>query len=216
MIAAAIILAVLILIAITPIGAVAEYSDKSITLSAVAGLIRIKLLPRPEKASGKPKKEKKPKKKKPKKKKKTEHKVGKEKQPAAKKPGTVKLLLKLLPVAGKALNRFRKKLTIDELTVWYLVASDDPYKTAMTFGYMNAGVDPVLMAIGKIFRIRKKNVRTSVSFETSEPLIYVKAKLTIRIWQILYIGFGLLFGALITYIKFKLQNDSQKGGKSNG
>ncbi len=214
MIVAAIILAVLILIAITPVGAVAEYSDKAVTLSAVAGLIRIKLLPRPEKASGKPKKEKKPKKKKEKKKPKP--KKEKPKEPAAKKPGTVKLLMKLLPVAGKALNRFRKKLTIDELTIWYLVASDDPYKTAMTFGYMNAGVDPVLMAIGKIFRIKKKSVRTSVSFETSEPLIYAKAKLTIRIWQILYIGFGLLFGALITYIRFKLQNDSQKGGKSNG
>ena len=213
MIALAIILAVLLLIALTPVGAAAEYADKSITLSAVAGLIRIRLLPRPEKKPGKKKKEKKPKNKKEKKPK--PKKTG-EKKPAAKKPGTVKLLMNLLPVAGKALNRFRKKLTINELTVWYLVASDDPYKTAMTFGAMNAGVDPVLMALGKIFHIKKKDIRTSVSFETSEPLIYVRAKLTIRIWQILYIGFGLLFGAVKAYLKSKPKNVSQKGGKTNG
>ena len=184
----AVILMIVFLILMMRVGATAEYSAEGVLLVVHAGPVSIKLLPKKpsDKKKEKPEKKKKPKSEKPK-----EDTEGK-----SKKGGKFSLILKLLPKVGEALGSFKKKLTIDELTINFISASSDPAKAAMAYGYSSAAIGMVLPFFENNFNLKKRNITASVDFTETEPKIYIKAKLMIRIISIIGIALSFAFGAL--------------------
>ena len=153
-----VIFAVLVLIGCIPVGVDARYSADGVFLTAKLGPFRLQLLPQ------KPKK--KPKKRKPQQKqpKKTPAKA----EPQAKKPnpllsGGVDGLMQLLDLAFDTLGDLRRKLRVNELTLYVLIGgADDPAKAAMGYGRAWAAIGAITPSLERLFVIKKRDIRPAL------------------------------------------------------
>ena len=177
-----VILAILVIVAFLRLGVNVRYDEEGLFVSVFAGPVRITVIPRKKKDPDSKKK----------KKKKEKPKEAEEEEEEKKKGGTVRKLLDIISAVSECLRRFRKRLLVNELTLRYCAAGGpDPAKAAMSYGYINAAAGTVLGHLDKLFRIRKKDISTSVDFSAEEPLVFAKLKLSLSVWEIFYIAAGL-------------------------
>ena len=195
-----VILAVLVLIGCIPVGVDARYSADGVFLTAKLGPFRLQLLPQ------KPKK--KPKKRKPQQKqpKKTPAKA----EPQEKKPnpllsGGVDGLMQLLDLAFDTLGDLRRKLRVNELTLYVLIGgADDPAKAAMGYGRAWATIGAITPSLERLFVIKKRDIRPALDYTISNTQIDAHLVTTITI------GRSLAF-ALRAGIRFlKILNERKK------
>lgn len=78
-------------------------------------------------------------------------------------------------------DKIKRRLTVDELTLWYQSAADDPADAAMAFGAASAGADILLPLIGRELKIKKQDVRIGADFTASESRVYAKAALSLPV-----------------------------------
>ena len=139
----------LVLIGCIPVGVDARYSAEGVFLSAKIGPFLLQLLPQ------KPKK----KKKQPKQQKKAEKAPAKA-EPQEKKPnpllsGGVDGLIQLLDLAFDTLGNLRRKLRVNELTLYvHIGGSDDPAKAAMGYGRAWAAIGAITPSLERLFVIK--------------------------------------------------------------
>jgi len=172
MLALGIVIFILVLLAFLRFGVIAEYNDEGFRLWAKAGFIKFELLKDTEK---------KPKKKKEK----------KEKSTVNFKPGSLSDLMVILRSVKTMLSRFRRRLLIRYLILYYTSAGDDPAKTAMIFGASYAVFNTIIPMLEKNFRIKKRDLRAFADFESREQKIYAKAAVSLAVWEVFYIVFAL-------------------------
>ena len=201
-----IILAILVLLLLTKVGVDAAYADGSAFLSVKIGPVSKQLLPKqanPEKPK-KPKKEKKPKAEKPEEEK---------KEPSKKK---LKLDLSFVLNAARiglhALNRFRISLRIDVFHLRFIMASEDPYKTAMTYGYVQSAIGILGPRIRRAFVVRDSQVELGTDFLDSKPDIAARLVLTIRIGRI----FGVLFATAFEFLRYLIRRKRRERRNMGG
>ncbi len=195
MIALGIIFAILVIIALTPVGVRAMYDEDGPLIWAKLGPFRIKLYPLPEKEKPEKKKDKE---KKP---------VEQSPEQKAAKGGNFEMIKQILPHGLTAVKRFFIGLCINKLTVYFQVADEDPAKAAMQYGYGWAAIGVVTGLIENAFTVKDCDLQVFVNFEeNAQKRIYVLAELTIRIWRIFRIGFG--FG--IEFLKILIKNRKNK------
>lgn len=195
-----VIFAVLVLIGCIPVGVDARYSADGVFLTAKLGPFRLQLLPQ------KPKK--KPKKRKPQQKqpKKTPAKA----EPQAKKPnpllsGGVDGLMQLLDLAFDTLGDLRRKLRVNELTLYVLIGgADDPAKAAMGYGRAWAAIGAITPSLERLFVIKKRDIRPALDYTISNTQIDAHLVTTITIGRSLAL-------ALRAGIRFlKILNERKK------
>ena len=192
-----IILAVLVIISLLRFGAEFEYSAEGTFLNCVCGPVKIRLIPRTDK----PKKEKKKKKEKADKQKK-QKKTKKSEVAGEKKGGTLEKVKTVLPTVLRTVGRFFRHIQIDELTVRAYLTGDDPCDTALRYGYVSAGLGYLVPIIKRNFKVKKWNVSVMPSFtDDTEETVYIKAKATIALWEIIYIILKLDFKAIFSILK---------------
>lgn len=133
----------------------------------------------------------------------------KNQEETAKKGGKAALLRALLPIITEALGKLRRKLRIDELTLWYLSACDDPAKAAMAFGGANAAIGMLLPTLEQFLDIRRRDVRTAVSFTEPESTVYVRLRLSLSVWGILYIALPAGLAFLKAYQAANAEKDTE-------
>ncbi|SHH50942.1 Protein of unknown function [Sporobacter termitidis DSM 10068] len=172
MIALAIVLAIVLLVCLLRVGVVVEYGEDGFTADGTVGPVSFRLAPRKEKNKGKRKQNKKA-------------------AEATVKLGRLTGLKNQLPSIRQALSRLRRKLRVNELTIYYMAAGSDPAAAAMYFGAASAGYGFLLPILENSFKIKKRDLRASVNFEETEPYIYLRAKLSLAVWEAFYVGFGL-------------------------
>ncbi|MBR7081693.1 MAG: hypothetical protein IKI49_03175 [Oscillospiraceae bacterium] len=206
------VLAFFVILGLMRLAVYVSYSRDGLVVAGYAGIVKITLYPRPEKGERKKKPKKK---KKPKEKKKTEA----EGEKKSKKGGSVRKIRELLSAAGEALGGLRRRLVIDKLTVRYTSAAGDPFDAAMGFGRASAGMGAVTALIRRFFKVRSLDMQSDVSFEETDPVVYLEAKISIAIWAMTAIGikFLILFlkGSKSDNNKEKksdIKNDERKGG----
>ncbi len=178
MIAAAAVLAFLLLISFLRVGITAVYEEVGFILEAYIGPVIIKIFPadKTRKESRKEKKEK--------------------TREGVVKAGRLESLRNQLPSLKKAFSRFKRKLLIKELTIYYMAAGSDPAATALYFGAASAGYGMILPLLENNFNIKKRDLRATVNFEVTEPYIYVKARLSLAVWEVFYVAFGLIINII--------------------
>lgn len=195
-----VIFAVLVLIGCIPVGVDARYSADGVFLTAKLGPFRLQLLPQ------KPKK--KPKKRKPQQKqpKKTPAKA----EPQEKKPnpllsGGVDGLMQLLDLAFDMLGDLRRKLRVNELTLYVLIGgADDPAKAAMGYGRAWAAIGAITPSLERLFVIKKRDIRPALDYTISNTQIDAHLVTTITIGRSLAL-------ALRAGIRFlKILNERKK------
>lgn len=200
-----IVLLILTVLLLTPVGVDGGYDGKNLVLAARLGFLNIRILPmrkKPKKLKiSKPKKDRK-------------KSADDDAEPKKKKSFDFKEIKKLIPIALKALGRFRRKLRIDYLRIHYVFATDDPFKTAMGFGASSAALSTILPLIDNAFEINERDVGTSFDFSSNKSSYDVWLTMDIRIWEVFYIAIA--FG--IDYLKLKRKEkreDKQEDTQEN-
>ena len=178
-----IILGLLALLLCTRLKVAGRYGEDGGSLTVSFGYLTLFTLPgkKREKKPEKPKAEK-PKKDK---KQKAEQESGK--------GGSVPAFRELTGIIVTLLGKLRRRLCVDELTLWYLSAAEDPAAAALAFGGANAAAGLLLKPLEQAFRVKKRDIRTAVSFTETKPTVYVCLRLSLSLFTILELGGTALF-----------------------
>ena len=189
MLALLIIIIVLFIIALLRFGVDVEYSSEGVTVKILAGPFSLTVFPQkedtPEQA------EKKAHKKALKKSKKEAKKIKAKEKPPFKMPGGIKGFLDMIPPIKNMMRRVKRRIRINNLTIYYTVAGSDASKTAMTYGAVNAALGTLSPLLDDHFRVKHRDFRTSVDFISAEQKIYVNAAISLAVWESVYIAFAL-------------------------
>ena len=161
------------------------YGESGASLTVSLGTLPLLKLPRsPGSKSGGTKKRKTGKKKKEKKKKTSEE----EKEAGGSEPG----FRKWLPIIKDALGMLKARLSVDEFTLWYLSASKDPAAAALAYGGANAAAAALARPVRELFRVKKCDLRASVSFTETKPKIYARLSMSLSLGILIWLGVRIL------------------------
>ena len=196
-------LAVLVLLAVLPLGVSVCYGEDGPRVRILAGPVKFQVFPlkKKEKTSEKPRK--KPVKKAP---------AAKKTAKPAPKPengGSWKDFLPLVQIGLDFLNDFRRKLRVNELKLHMTMAADDPCDLAINYGKMNASLAALLAQLERFLVIKKRDVHIGCDFTARETLILARVDLTITLGRLLSIAVRYGVKALAAFLKIKKQ---RKGG----
>jgi len=167
------ILALLILLLLLRVGVVLEYSDEGFLLEFTVGPFSKRIYPGEEKK--KPEKEKKPAK-------------APEREKTEKKGGAMSNFKKTWAFIRQIILRLRRKFRMDELTLHVTAAGENPVKVALAYGGVSAAVGMILPVLEQNFNIKNRDIKSGFSFEQKEPSIFFRSKLTMAVWQVIYVG----------------------------
>ncbi len=176
-----IILAVLaisaLLLFIIRIGLVVAYDEEGLSANFLVGPFRFKIAPKEKKKPSK----------------KREHKAEKKtKEPGEEKAGAFATFKSYWPDIKRLLNTLKKGLLIDEITIHYIAAGDDPVAVAINFGGVSAAMGMITSYLEQNFNIGKRDLRSSCSFEIHKPCIYFKLKITLNMLWVIRLGYPLM------------------------
>lgn len=119
----------------------------------------------------------------------------------------------LAELALRLLKRFFKCLRIEWLRVYFVSAFDDPYDTAMAYGYAGEAMEAVTALSNG--RIRKLELHTELDFDAAQPQIEAGVTLSVRLGALLAIAISALFGFLSLKRRWKKQSEKEnEHGKS--
>ncbi len=197
-----ILLAVIVLLAILPLGVSVIYEESGADVWILAGPLRIRVYPRKKKPEEKPEKPE------------WESAEKTKKQAPSEVPrkrGSWKDFLPLVRLGMEFLGDLRKKVRVKRLELDLCMAGDDPCDLAISYGRANAAMGTLLAALNQIFVIRKQRIKINCDFEAEEMTIYARLDAVITIGRLL-----LLFGkygvrGLKTYLNL---SKIRKGGAS--
>lgn len=204
-------LGILLAIGMIPVGLRVRYNDAGMRLWVLAGPVRINLYPRPQKEK-KEKQEKAPKKeKKPTTGKKASEQKETKTTPAAapEKGGRLTDFLPLAQMALEFLGDFRRKLRLDNLYFRLILAGEDPYQVAVSYGRCWAAVGNLLPQLDRLFVIQKRDIEVECDFTASETLAIFHLDLTITIGGLLTTAGKFSVRVLKEYLKIRKK---RKGG----
>ena len=193
-------LAVLLLIGCIPVGVDAAYGEGGIRLAVKIWLFRLQLLPQKPKKKKKPAKKAAPKQKKP-----APEKPAGEKKPNPLLSGGVDGILELLDLGVQTLGDLRRKLRVNELTLYVRIGgSDDPAKAAMGYGRAWAAIGAITPSLERLFVIKKRDIRPALDYTISNTQVDAHLVTTITIGRSLAL-------ALRAGIRFlKILNERKK------
>ena len=229
-------LAILVGLAILPLGVSAGYNADGAKVALVIGPIRIKLYPRkkkpkkdkqvktekaqPAKAKQAKKSGKKPKKKVPPDISLEEKYPNLHKKPGKKpkKPpepvkeatgGSWKDFLSMIPIVLDFLGDFRRKLRVNRLELKLIMASGDPCDLAINYGKAWAAVGNLMPQLERVLKIQKRNVEVACDFLASETKVIARVDVTMTLGRMIAAVCKFAFHALVEFLKIKKK---RKGG----
>ena len=197
-------LAVIVLLAILPLGASVLYDADGPRVRIVAGPVKIQVFPMKKK----PKKDK-TKKEKPQKEPKKPAQAGEAQKPFPKPRtgGSWTDFLPLVQVALDLLNDLRRKLRVNHLLLHLTLAGDDPCDLAVNYGRMNASLAALIAQLERVLVIQKRDVHVDCDFTANETVILARLDLTITLGRILSIAVRYGVRGLMTFLKIKKQRE---------
>ena len=203
-----IIAAIIAVIMLIPVGVDVGYENRQFHLSAKVNGFLLQLIPKPPKSEKQKAEAKKPKKEK----KKKEPKPKKEKKPKKKLAFdfTFDEITDLLKAVLKGFGKFGRKLKVSRFLLHYVAAGKDPYDTAMTFAHVNAVLSSLAPICAQRFTVKDCDVWTDVDFTLDSMQLDAAIAVTIRIGQIVGVGFTIAFGALRILIRNKIRLKREK------
>lgn len=202
--------AVLLTLAILPLGIRVRYNDAGFLLKVIAGPLRITVFPR---------------KKKPKKQKTDQKKQKVEKSPEStdsgdkppqppkqisgpsEKGGSLTRFLPLVKLGLKFLGDFRRKLRLDNLYLRLVLAGDDPCDLAVNFGRAWAAVGNLMPQLERLFVIKKKDIQVECDFAAEEISVIAHMDITITLGRLLTLA--VVYGVRVL---FEFLSMKRKGG----
>jgi hypothetical protein len=153
-----------------------EYDEGGAHVTLFLGRVPILKLPGEKKTSA----EKKGRKKKRKRK--------KEAPEGKSKGGSVPGFHALLKIIADVLGKLKRRLIVEELTLWYRSANDDPAAAALGYGRASAAAAALLEPLTALFRIQNTDFRTAVDFMETKPRVYARLIIAAPVGALIWIG----------------------------
>ncbi len=207
------VLAVLAAVLFVPVGADVSYIDGKFGLAARVDGFALQLLPKKERDPNKKPKEKAEKKK--------PEEPGTEKKPAAEKKSRLNLQLtkeELLELAVRSIRGLGKfgKIRVRRFMLHYTAAGDDPYNTAMIYGYVNSALCTLAPLCAKAFRVTgKTDVRTDVDFMAEKMSVDVLLSVTICLAQALRAGLAIGIAAVGVLLRSRKRRKMERAAAAS-
>ena len=200
--------AVVLLLAILPLGVFVSYDEDGVVVKIVAGPVKITLFPRPKKEKKSEKKSKKKSSASP------AEQLPKPPQPPKqipekKKGGSWTDFLPLVQVALDFLGSFRRKLRINQLELKLTMAGDDPCDLAVNYGRAWAAVGNLMPQLERLFVIKKRNIEVACDFTASQTLVKFRSEATITLGRL--VSLAVVYGIRVFREFWKIKT-KRKGG----
>ncbi len=200
--------AVVLLLAILPLGVFVSYDEDGVVVKIVAGPVKITLFPRPKKEKKSEKKSKKKTSASP------AEQLPKPPQPPKqipekKKGGSWTDFLPLVQVALDFLGSFCRKLRIDQLELKLTMAGDDPCDLAVNYGRAWAAVGNLMPQLERLFVIKKRNIEVACDFTASQTLVKFRSEATITLGRL--VSLAVVYGIRVFREFWKIKT-KRKGG----
>lgn len=192
--------AILLALAVLPLGVRIRYNDAGFVLKVIAGPLKITVIPgrkKPKKQKVKPKKQKAVQ---------TAESAGSEERPPQppkaqpeqkERGGSLTRFLPLVKLGLKFLGDFSRKLRLDNLYLRLILAGDDPCDLAVNYGRIWAAVGNLMPQLERLFVIKKRDIQVECDFTATELCVVAHLDITITLgWLLvlaLYYGIRILF-----------------------
>lgn len=192
--------AILLALAVLPLGVRIRYNDAGFVLKVIAGPLKITVIP------GRKKQKKQKVKQKKQKAVQTAESAGSEERPPQppkaqpeqkERGGSLTRFLPLVKLGLKFLGDFRRKLRLDNLYLRLILAGDDPCDLAVNYGRIWAAVGNLMPQLERLFVIRKRDIQVECDFASAETTVVVHLDVSITLGRLLvlalYYGIRILF-----------------------
>lgn len=207
--------AVLLVLAILPLGIRIRYNEAGFFLKVIVGSIKITVFPRKKKLENRKPREKKPDK---------EHKLEQPKtsvpeeqpqQPDAQpeqqeKGGSLTRFMPLIQLGLEFLGDLRRKLRLDNLYLRLILASDDPCDLAVNYGRVWAAVGNLIPQLERLFVIKKRDIQVECDFTAAETRIAAHLDITITLGRLLVLAIYYGIRVLIEFLSMKRKGGGDK------
>jgi hypothetical protein len=114
---------------------------------------------------------------------------------------TLRYLTDLAKLAGQALGRVLRSITVDKLALELIVSDGDADTTAIRYGQVCGVLYPTLTAIAGVVKVRKRAVRAEPNFLMDKSTVYADVRLHVWVYR-------LLGAAIVLLVKFLLLKDT--------
>jgi hypothetical protein len=183
-------LAVVLLIAAMPVGAIAFLRGGQFALFLKIGPLRIKIaVPPGKKRKAEPKE--------------TPDEAGEPKAPKRKLISSPQGVRDIAAIAVKTLRRFTRALKIRKLGLYISIGSNDAAKTAITSGRTCALTHTLLPVLRHNLRIRSESIEISPDFRRGDTDIAFYIDISAAFGRLIAVVFAALGGVLVYYLKHK-------------
>lgn len=202
--------AILLALAVLPLGVRIRYNDAGFVLKVIAGPLKITVIPgrkKPKKQKVKPKKQKAVQ---------TAESAGSEDRPPQppkaqpeqkERGGSLTRFLPLVKLGLKFLGDFRRKLRLDNLYLRLILAGDDPCDLAVNYGRIWAAVGNLVPQLERLFVIKKRDIQVECDFTATELCVVAHLDITITLGWLLILA--LYYGIRILFVFLSIK---RKGG----
>ena len=172
-------LAVIVLIAVLPIGISARYGETGPLVWLWIGPLRLRAYPSRKRNRETPEKHRKN----------AGETPSKQKENTGETGGNIRDFYPLVQRILEFLTDLRQKLRVKLLQLHITLGGDDPCDLALNYGRAEAAFANLDPHLERFFVIRKKDIWINCDFEGDKTLIYGRLDLTITIGRILSLGF---------------------------
>ena len=204
--------AILLALAVLPLGVRIRYNDAGFVLKVIAGPLRITVFPQKKKVKKKktktPKKEKNAVSSAQSSENSEEPPQPPNTQPEKKeKGGSLTKFLPLVKLGLQFLGDFRRKLRLDNLYLRLILAGDDPCDLAVNYGRIWAAVGNLMPQLERLFVIKKRDIQVECDFTAAETTVVAHLDISITLGRLLVLV--IFYGVRIL---FELLSMKRKGG----
>lgn len=114
-----------------------------------------------------------------------------------------------VPVGRKVVRKLIKAIRISDLKIEIIVADEDAYECALSFGKVNAIVSSIVGVLASFFTLSIKKINIKPKFNSSEGDYAFSCNIKTRPSALLAIGVFILFKFIYTNLKIRKQENKE-------
>ena len=122
--------------------------------------------------------------------------------------GTLHFVGGVARLAGRAIGRLMRAVTVTDLQLQMLIATGDPADTAQRYGQVCGVLYPAMELIAHRVRIRRRRIRIEPNFLLEKSCARFDIRFRISVWRLLGAAIALLWGFLLLRNKDTLKEVS--------
>ena len=124
--------------------------------------------------------------------------------------GLLELMKELLPLALEAAGCFRRRLRVDQLELKLTIGAADPGDAAIRYGQANALLGSIWQPLTEAFHVEEGRARVEVDFTAAAPVLTGQVSLSLKLYQLLWLGLHFGLRALSTYVNHRNRHKQQR------